>query len=41
MGNVFSWWFNQWVDEEAKKEHSVSGDCDCDCVVEWWGRGIG
>ena len=39
MGNVFIWCFYQWVDEEAEREDSGSGDYDCDCVVEWQ-RGV-
>ena len=37
MKSVFIWCFVQLFGEEAEGEDSGSGDCDGDCVVEWWG----
>ena len=40
MRNVFTRCFYQWVDEEAEREDSGSGDYDCDFVVEWRAVGV-
>ena len=37
MRSVFIWCFCQWVGEELEGKDSDSVDCDCNCVVEWWG----
>ena len=37
MGNVFTWCFCQWVDEETEREDRGSEDYDYDCVIELQG----